>query len=109
MNTIKELLSHYDLSLDQCNDEWREMVENFQRVQSALPANIAQAKEKAIVDEFEKYHEVTNEETPSPPAQKEKKIKTKKGKQGKSIPMVAHTYDEQSIFDKAEKVIKNLF
>lgn len=106
MDTIKELFAYYGLKRDECNQDWLDIVDEFEQVKSALPEPIRVQKEKEIVDSFTDYHEIENEQSVDPVIEKPVKKSKKKSKPvKKGIIEDRHEYDKKKLFDKADELL----
>lgn len=112
MNTIAELLNHYDLPLRDCEDEWRSMVEEFQKVKSAMPSDVAQKREQEIVEAFLDFHTIEDVTDDEPVKTKKEPVKStskKKTKKSGSTSAARYEFDEESVMKKADDILEKLF
>ena len=102
MNRIETFLSNYNLDLSDCHPDWIDMVEEYNGIKSALPENIRENKENAIITAFNNYHTVENVEVEKKPvAAKIKKPAAPK------VP-ISHDFDSKSLLDKADAIASDL-
>jgi hypothetical protein len=108
MQKIDELLAHYGLILSECDEEWSDKVQEFMRVKSAMPENVAIKREQELVDEFADYHDVDEEpeNLPKKPAVEKKKGRPAQKTTEKSAP--EFEYDEDALLKKADGIIDEL-
>lgn len=111
MKTIDELLNHYGLQLSDCNEDWADMVKEFQRVKSAFPPNIREDREAELVALFNDYHEISGDddsEDKKPPVETKPAPASKGPRGAKSVKPQPYNFDEQSLFDKADKLLDDI-
>jgi hypothetical protein len=111
MNTINELLTHYELKLTDCEESWVEQVREFEKVKSAMPSNVAEKREKEIVDCFFDYHVIEADQAETVKTKKsETKVKTpSKAKKTQPASGAKYAFDEEAVMKKADDIIDQLF
>ena len=111
MNTIDEVLKHYDLTLAECDDDWADMVIEFRNVKSAMPSHIAVQREKEIAECFLDYHDIKEENTApvQTPGKKAPAASTgKKAGKGSAAKPKPYVFDEKAMLDKADKQLEDM-
>ena len=73
MNEILEFLKQYNLTLEDCEETWVELVKNFEAVEQTLEEEERASKIKSLIEKFDEYHIVEEVK----PAKKVKKPKKK--------------------------------
>jgi hypothetical protein len=105
MNRIETFLSDYNLDLSDCHPDWIDMVEEYNGIKSALPENIREQKEKAIIAAFTTYHTVETVEAVKKPVVVNKKNKKKPAD---PKPQISHDLDSESLLSKADSIVDDL-
>ncbi|MDD4970797.1 MAG: hypothetical protein PHT07_15325 [Paludibacter sp.] len=106
MDRIATFLSSYNMDLSDCHPDWIDIVEEYNGIKSALPEEVREIKENAIIAEFKNFHSVEVEEPEKKPIVPVKKKSADKNKQKPQYS--PHNIDEKSLLDKADNIIADL-
>jgi F0F1-type ATP synthase gamma subunit len=85
------------------------MVDEYNGIRSALPENIREQKENAIIALFPNYHTVEDvevEKKPIIPVETKKRKPAAKEKTQKQV--YSHDFDAKALLEKADNVLKDI-